>query len=137
MGILGIVLLVVFVIVALLLVFMVIIQDSESDSLGGLFAGGSGSAFGSRSSSVVVKFTYILGALFFVTAFSLAIINKSSVGNVEAAAQKNSQTTSTEWWNTQPQSSAPDAQPQATQTSDGAQVQTPAQPVPAPVTEKK
>ncbi|HTX72047.1 MAG TPA: preprotein translocase subunit SecG, partial [Rectinemataceae bacterium] len=72
MGVLGIALLVVFVVVSLLLVIMVVIQDSDSDSLGGLFAGGSGSAFGSRSTNVVVRFTYVLGALFFVTAFSLA-----------------------------------------------------------------
>ena len=68
MGILGISLLVIFVIACVLLIFMVIIQDSDSDSLGGVFAGGSGSAFGSRSSNVVVRFTYILGALFFVCA---------------------------------------------------------------------
>jgi preprotein translocase subunit SecG len=99
MGIVGIFLLVIFVITCLLLVFMVIIQDSDSDSLGGIFAGGSGSAFGSRSSNVVVRFTYVLGALFFVTAFGLAIVNKSSVGNVEKAAQKATKNAQTEWWN--------------------------------------
>jgi preprotein translocase subunit SecG len=98
MGILGIVLLVIFVIVSILLILMVVIQDSDSDSLGGLFAGGSSSAFGSRSTSVVVRFTYILGALFFVTAFTLAIVSKTSIGNVEAAAQK-SGAAATEWWN--------------------------------------
>ena len=66
MGILGVFLLVVFVIACILLVFMVIIQDSDSDSLGGVFAGGSGSAFGSRSTNVVIRFTYVLGALFFM-----------------------------------------------------------------------
>ncbi len=99
MSILGIVLLVVFIIVSLLLIFMVVIQDSDSDSLGGIFAGGSGSAFGSRSSNVVVRFTYILGALFFVTAFSLAIVNKSSVGDIEKAAKSKADSTATEWWN--------------------------------------
>jgi len=98
MSVLGIVLLVLFIVVSLLLTFMVIIQDSDSDSLGGIFAGGSGSAFGSRSSNVVVRFTYILGALFFVTSFALAIVNKSSTGNVEAAAKKSS-AESSEWWN--------------------------------------
>jgi len=99
MSILGIVLLVVFIIVSLLLIFMVVIQDSDSDSLGGVFAGGSGSAFGSRSSNVVVRFTYVLGALFFVTAFSLALVNKSSVGDVESAAKKKAEAGATEWWN--------------------------------------
>jgi preprotein translocase subunit SecG len=105
---------------------MVIIQDSDSDSLGGVFAGGSGSAFGSRSTNVVIKFTYVLGALFFVCAFSLALINKSSIGNVEKAAQSNAdKTSSSDWWNAKPQSSAPDS-------LKGAEAQPPAQPVPAP-----
>jgi preprotein translocase subunit SecG len=114
MGILGIFLLVIFVISCILLIFMVIIQDSDSDSLGGVFAGGSGSAFGSRSTSVVIKFTYVLGALFFVCAFSLALINKSSIGNVEKAAQGSAdKTTTSDWWNAKPQSAAPDTLNQA------------------------
>jgi preprotein translocase subunit SecG len=104
MGILGILLLILFIIVCLLLVFLVVIQDEDSDTMGGIFAGGSGSAFGSRSSNVVIKITYVLGALFFVTAFSMAVINKSSVGNVEAAAaQKTQQSAPTEWWKGQTQ----------------------------------
>jgi preprotein translocase subunit SecG len=134
MGILGVFLLVIFVIACILLIFMVIIQDADSDSLGGVFAGGSGSAFGSRSTSVVVRFTYVLGALFFACAFSLALINKSSVGNVEKAAQGQSQdSSSTEWWNAKPQSSAPSS----LQGADGAAVQSPAAPVPAPATGTK
>ncbi len=103
MGILSILLLILFVIVSLLLIFFVVIQDEDSDSIGGIFAGGSGSAFGSRSSNVVIRITYVLGALFFVCAFALAILNKSSTGNVEAAAAAATATTqqtgSTEWWN--------------------------------------
>ncbi|HWR11579.1 MAG TPA: preprotein translocase subunit SecG [Rectinemataceae bacterium] len=99
MGFFAVLLLVLFVLVCALLIFLVIIQDEDSDSLGGIFAGGSASAFGSRSSNVVIKITYVLGALFFVTAFSMAIINKSSTGNVEALATKQAeQTTNTEWW---------------------------------------
>jgi preprotein translocase subunit SecG len=108
MGILSVFLLVIFIIACILLVLMVIIQDSDSDSLGGIFAGGSGSAFGSRSTNVVVRFTYALGAIFFVCAFSLALLNKSSVGNVEKAAQSQAKdSATTEWWNAKPQSSAP------------------------------
>jgi preprotein translocase subunit SecG len=135
MGILGMILLVIFIIACVLLIFMVIIQDTDSDSLGGVFAGGSGSAFGSRSTNVVVRFTYVLGAIFFICSFSLALINKSSLGNVEkAAAQNQSQNpTTTEWWNTKPQSSAPESLQGAT---DGA-AQSPAQTVPAPATGSK
>jgi preprotein translocase subunit SecG len=98
MGFFGVLLLVIFVLVCLLLIFLVVIQDEDSDSIGGIFAGGSASAFGSRSTSVVIKITYILGAIFFVSAFALAIVNKSSSGNVVAAAQNSQSTTSTEWW---------------------------------------
>jgi len=99
MGFFAVLLLILFVLVCALLIFLVIIQDEDSDSLGGIFAGGSASAFGSRSSNVVIKITYVLGALFFVTAFSMAIINKSSTGNVEAlATEQAQQTTNTEWW---------------------------------------
>ncbi len=133
MGILGVSLLVVFIIACILLVLMVIIQDSDSDSLGGIFAGGSGSAFGSRSTNVVVRFTYALGAIFFICAFSLALINKSSVGNVEKAAQSqtNKDSTATEWWNAKPQSSAPDS----LQGAGGAQAPV-APTAPAPATGK-
>ena len=118
MGFFAVLLLVLFVIVCLLLIFLVIIQDEESDSIGGIFAGGSSSAFGSRSTNVVVKITYVLGALFFITAFSMALINKSSTGNVEALATQQSQqqqTTSTEWWKGDSQASP--TQDQAAQTS--------------------
>ncbi len=102
MGFFGVLLLVVFVIVSLLLIFLVIIQDEDSDSIGGIFAGGSQSAFGSRSSNVVIRITYVLGALFFVTAFALAVVNKSPTGNVEKVVeQQTQQTATTEWWTNQ------------------------------------
>jgi preprotein translocase subunit SecG len=128
MGVLGIVLLVFFIIVSILLVFMVIVQNESSDSLGGVFAGGSSSAFGARSSSVLVKVTYALGALFFVLAFSLALVNKTSSGNVEAAAQKKAQgSTATEWW--KGSTTAPATVPGATLPSSGESA-----PAPAPAT---
>ncbi len=113
MGVLSIFILVIFVVSCLLLILMVIIQDSDSDSLGGVFGGGSGSAFGSRSSNVVVKFTSVLGALFFVCAFSLALINKTSLGNVEKAAAQDTSAATTEWWNPQESGSTPQAPEEA------------------------
>jgi len=107
MGIFGIVLLVLFSIVCALLIFMVVIQDQDGDGLGGLFSGAGNAAFGSRSSSVIVRFTYILGALFFVIAFGLAILNRSSIGNVEKAVRAQGGQT-TEWWS-QDSQTAPDA----------------------------
>jgi preprotein translocase subunit SecG len=80
MGILGILLLVVFIIVALLLILLVLVQNEEGDSLGGIFAGGSGSAFGSRSGNVLTRTTSILGALFLVLGLCLALINRTPSG---------------------------------------------------------
>ncbi|MCL2130140.1 MAG: preprotein translocase subunit SecG [Treponema sp.] len=88
MGIFGIVLLVFFVIVAILLVLLVLAQNEEGDSLGGIFAGGSGSAFGSRSGNVLTRATTILGALFLIICFGLALSNRSPSGSgVEAAGR--------------------------------------------------
>jgi len=77
MSILSIVLLVLFVIIAILLILMVLIQNEEGDSLGGLFAGGSGSAFGSRSGNVLTRTTTVLGALFLIVSLSLALLNRT------------------------------------------------------------
>ncbi len=128
MGLFGIVLLVLFAIVCVLLIFMVIIQDQEGEGLGGVFAGAGNAAFGSRSPNIIVKVTYVLGGLFFVLAFSLAIINRGSLGNVEAAAAKKN-AVSSEWWNTKtqaPSETLPGIVPELTPPQDGV--------VPAPAT---
>jgi preprotein translocase subunit SecG len=67
--------------------------------LGGIFAGGSSSAFGSRSGNVLTKATTILGALFFVLSFSLALINRTPGGSgVEAAGRQFSSEANSTWW---------------------------------------
>jgi preprotein translocase subunit SecG len=102
MGILGIVLLVFFIIVAILLILLVLIQNEEGDSLGGIFAGGSGSAFGSRSGNVLTRATSVLGALFLVLCLGLALINRSpAVSGVEAAGRQAAQESSADWWQTE------------------------------------
>ena len=99
MGILSIVLLVFFVIVAIMLILLVLIQDEEGDGLGGIFAGGSGSAFGSRSGNVLTRTTTILGALFLVISIGLALIHRSPVGRgVEQAGRALSGEGGTEWF---------------------------------------
>ncbi|HSV56950.1 MAG TPA: preprotein translocase subunit SecG [Magnetospirillaceae bacterium] len=107
MGLLSVILLVFFIIISILLVLLVVIQDSDGDDLGGIFSGASSSAFGSRATSVVVKFTYILGGLFFVFAFSLALLNRTPAGSVEAAALRRTGETTTEWWSSEGQAAAP------------------------------
>jgi preprotein translocase subunit SecG len=99
MGILSIVLLVSFVIVAILLVLLVLAQNEEGDSLGGIFAGGSGSAFGSRSGNVLTRTTTVLGTLFLVISFGLALMNRSPSGaGVEAAGRAMSPEIGTDWY---------------------------------------
>ncbi|MDR1411721.1 MAG: preprotein translocase subunit SecG [Spirochaetaceae bacterium] len=99
MSILNVLLLVFFVIVAVLLVLLVLIQNEEGDSLGGIFAGGSGSAFGSRSGNVLTRTTTILGALFLVLCLSLALINRTSgAGGVEAAGRQLDTGGRSDWW---------------------------------------
>ena len=99
MTILSTVLLVFFVIVAILLVLLVLIQNEEGDSLGGIFAGGSSSAFGSRSGNVLTRTTTVLGALFLIISLGLALLNRTPGGTgVEAAGRElSSEATATNW----------------------------------------
>ena len=99
MGILSVALLVLFVIVAIMLILLVLIQDEEGDGLGGIFAGGSGSAFGSRSGNVLTRTTSILGALFLVISIGLALIHRNPVGRgVEEAGRALSGEGGVEWF---------------------------------------
>jgi len=89
MGILSVVLLVFFIIIAVLLVLLVLIQNEEGDSLGGIFAGGSSSAFGSRSGNVLTRATTVIGALFLVISLGLALLNRTPAGrNVEEEGRR-------------------------------------------------
>ena len=89
MAILSTVLLVVFVIIAVLLILLVLVQNEEGDSLGGIFAGGSGSAFGSRSGNILTRATTILGSLFLIISLGLALLNRTPGGaGVEAAGRE-------------------------------------------------
>ncbi|MCL2180759.1 MAG: preprotein translocase subunit SecG [Treponema sp.] len=80
MGILSIVLLVFFIIVAVLLVLLVLIQNDEGDGLGGIFGGGSSSAFGSRSGNVLTRATTVLGSLFLIISLGLALLSRTPSG---------------------------------------------------------
>jgi preprotein translocase subunit SecG len=105
MEVLGIVLLVFFVIVCVLLILLVLVQNEEGDGLGGIFAGGSSSAFGSRTGNVLTRATTVLGALFLVISLSLALINRSPSGaGVEEAARQLMTDTATgsDWWVEEP-----------------------------------
>ena len=90
MGVVGIILLVAFVIVCVLLVLMVLVQNENSNGMGSAFGGGQSAAFGSHSASVLTKTTGVFTGLFFVLAFSLALVNRvpSGDGGMGAAAKE-------------------------------------------------
>ena len=102
MAILSILLLVIFLIACLLLVLMVLVQNEQGEGIGGIFGGGSSTPFGSRSGNVLTRFTSILAAVFLLTSFGLAWVNKTSDRSdiLGAAYKQNSEKTELiEWWN--------------------------------------
>ncbi|MBN2553517.1 MAG: preprotein translocase subunit SecG [Spirochaetales bacterium] len=101
MGLLSIVLLVIFAIAALLMILVIMLQDDQGEGIGGLFGGGSSSAFGSRSGNILTRFTSILGAIFIVGAFALAWLNRTSESSdiVERARLEQIQAAEeSNWW---------------------------------------
>jgi preprotein translocase subunit SecG len=103
MGVLSIILLVIFVLTALLMVAVVLMQDEGGEGLGGIFGGGGGSQqMGSRSGNILTRTTAVLGAIFLLTAFGLAWLNRTpeagSVEDVAREAQSGQETV--EWWRT-------------------------------------
>ena len=83
MGVLGIVLLIVFCVVALLLLFLITIQGQDSVGLGSVFGGNSDSAFGSGTSGFITKITAILAVVFMVLSLVVALVNKSSDSEIQ------------------------------------------------------
>ncbi len=100
MAIIGTLLLVIFVISAILLIIIVMMQDEQGDGLGGIFGGGSGAAFGSRSGNILTKTTSILGAIFILSSLGNAWINRTpGAGDVLGVAREQAVETTSEWWN--------------------------------------
>ena len=89
MGIIGVVLLVILIISSLLLVLVVLVQDDQGEGIGGIFGGGSNTAFGSRSGNVLTRFTAALAAVFLFCCFGLAWINRTpTAGDVVSKARQ-------------------------------------------------
>jgi preprotein translocase subunit SecG len=90
---------VLFIIVAILLILLVLVQNEEGDSLGGIFAGGSASAFGSRSGNVLTRTTSVLGALFLILTIGLALIKWNPGGaGVESAGRQQNTGDESDWF---------------------------------------
>ena len=83
MGTLSIILLVLLGIVSVFLIVIVALQDEDDSGLGGVFGGSnSGSVFGSATSSVIIKFTSVLLAIFLVLAIVVAFLSKSKTDSL-------------------------------------------------------
>jgi preprotein translocase subunit SecG len=103
MGVINIILLVFFVLVAILLILLVLVQGEDGDTMGGVFAGGGGSAFGSRAGNLLTRASGVLGALFLGISFVLALLARTPTGTgVEAAGRaldaQTEQSGTSEWW---------------------------------------
>lgn len=111
MGVLGIILLVLFCLIALLLIFLVAIQDEKSTGLGGIFGGSSTSILGSNTSSFLTKATTVLAVAFMVLSIFVAFINKSSDADIMAAVEASNAaaTQTTTWLDTTTEGSADSA----------------------------
>jgi preprotein translocase subunit SecG len=100
MGVIGIVLIVVLVVSAVLLVLVVLVQDDQGEGIGGIFGGGSNTAFGSRSGNVLTKFTAALAAIFLVCCFGVAWISRTPSGGdvIQKARQQSLGGTTDQSW---------------------------------------
>jgi len=97
MGVIGAVLIVLFVVVSILLAALVLIQDEQGDSMGGIFGGSSTSAFGATSSSVLGRITRIFGGSFIILSLLVAFFLKTpNDDGVLSESQKLEE--NTEWW---------------------------------------
>lgn len=101
MALAGILILALFLASALLLVLVVLIQDDQGEGIGGMFGGGeSSSPFGSRTGSVLTKFTSILGVIFIVCAFALGWLNRTPErGDIlERSRLQSIESEAGQWW---------------------------------------
>jgi preprotein translocase subunit SecG len=121
MGLLSIVLLVIFALAAVLMILVIMLQDDQGEGIGGLFGGGSSSAFGPRSGNILTRFTTVLGAIFIVGAFALAWLNRTSESTdiiEKARLEQMQQSEESNWWvepiqEPQPSMQQPDSETQS------------------------
>lgn len=108
MSAISVVLLVVFVIICILLVLLILVQREEGAGMAGMMGGAGSQAFGAKSGNILTRTTGILVTLFFVCAFSLALLNKSPrVADLESVVEdRQEEESSGEWWKEETETSA-------------------------------
>ena len=92
---------IVFVLSAVLLVLIVLLQDEGGEGLGGIFGGGAAAQVGNRSGNILTRITSVLAAVFILSSFGLAWLNRTpDSGDVEAAARRLEAQSgeAVEWW---------------------------------------
>jgi preprotein translocase subunit SecG len=62
---------------AALMIALIMMQDEQGEGLGGMFGGGSNTAFGSRAGNVLTRITTVLAIAFFAGTLVLALINRT------------------------------------------------------------
>jgi len=65
-----------------LLIFVVLLQQGQSGGMGAIFGGGSQTAFGSQSATVLTKTTVIAATIFMLSSLTLAAISSHRTGSV-------------------------------------------------------
>lgn len=101
MGLLGILLMVVFALSAIMLILVILVQDEGGEGLGGIFGGGASAQVGNRNGNILTRITSVLAAVFILSSFGLAWLNRTpDSGDVEAAARRlEAQSGETvQWW---------------------------------------
>ena len=101
MGLVSILILIIFVLSALILILVILLQDDQGEGLGGLFGGGSSSAFGPRTGNVLTRFTSVVAAIFLVTSFGIAWLNRTpETGDIlqKARVEQLKEAEENNWW---------------------------------------
>ncbi len=101
MGLISVLILILFVMSAVILILVILIQDDQGEGIGGMFGGGSSTAFGSRSGNVLTRFTSIVGAVFIFGAIGLAWLNRTPEASDvvrKARIERLKETEEEDWW---------------------------------------
>ncbi|WP_421622999.1 preprotein translocase subunit SecG [Borrelia sp. MN22-0132] len=86
-----------FIITSFMIVLLVLFQDEQGDSIGGVFGGGSSSIFGAKSSNIAIRITAFFIMLFFIFVIALSFINTKRVDNSLLKDVKANEKSSTFW----------------------------------------